>query len=74
MVNGFRLERKGTLDFDFVHGGCTVLNQLTIVPCFDRDDEKVCRRSNNPLGSFTRLPDSKHDHEYIHIASFDGET
>ena len=73
MVNGNRLERKGILDFNLFRGTCTVLNQLTIVLCFDRDAEKVCRQSNNPLGSFTRLPDSKDDHEYIQIASFDGK-
>ena len=73
MVNGNRLERKGILDFNHFRGACTLLNQLTIVLCFDRDAEKVCRQSNNPLGSFTRLPDSKDDHEYIQIASFDGK-
>ena len=57
MVNGKRLERKATLDFNFEEGGCTVLNQITIVLCFpDTYGEKdVCRQSNNPLRSFTRL-------------------
>ena len=74
MVNGNKLERKGTLKFNLFRGTCTVLNQVTIVLCFDRDDEKVCRQSNNPLGSFTRLPDSKQGHLYIDIASFDGKS
>ena len=39
MVNGNRLERKGSLDFDFHYGGCTVLNQLTIVLCFNYHEE-----------------------------------
>ena len=73
MVNGNRLERKGSLDFDFDNGGCTVLNQRTIVLCFDFYETKVCRQSNNPLGSFTKLPNSNHEHESTRIASFDGK-
>ena len=72
IVNGYRLERKATLDFDFTWGGCTVLNQTIIVLCFDMDEAKTCRQSNNPLGSFTTLPNSTYDHRFIRIASFDG--
>ena len=35
MVNGNRLDRKGTLNIYFYRGACTVLNQITIVLCFD---------------------------------------
>ena len=74
MVNGNRLERKATLDFDFVEGGCTVLNQRTIVLCFGESfNRDVCRQSNNPLGSFTKLPNSNYDHTWTRIASFDGK-
>ena len=73
MVNGNRLERKATLDFDFNAGGCTVLNQITIVLCFGAYETKVCRQSNNPLGSFTKLPNSNYDHQHTSIASFDGK-
>ena len=73
VVNGNRLERKGTLDFDFNGGGCTVLNQLTVVLCFDWDAFKTCRQSKNPLGSFTKLPNSNYDHYPTRIASFDGK-
>ena len=74
MVNGNRLELKATLDFNYEAGGCTVLNQITIVLCFSNYYETdVCRKSNNPLGSFTKLPNSNYKHEYIHIASFDGK-
>ena len=73
VVNGNRLERKGTLDFDFNGGGCTVLNQLTVVLCFDWDAFKTCRQSKNPLGSFTKLPNTNHHHGYTSIASFDGK-
>ena len=76
MVNGKRLERKATLDFNFEEGGCTVLNQITIVLCFpDTYGEKdVCRQSNNPLGSFTKLPNSIFSHGMTRIASFDGKS
>ena len=73
LVNGNRLERKGTLDFSFDAGGCTVLNQSTIVLCFDWVEKNVCRRSNNPLGSYTKLPDSNYNHQFTHIASYDGK-
>ena len=74
MVNGNRLERKGTLDFEFVEGGCTVLNQRTFVLCFGEPlNRDVCRQSNNPLGSFTKLPNSNYDHWRTRIASFDGK-
>ena len=73
MVNGNRLERKATLDFDFERGGCTVLNQITIVLCFSWNEYDVCRQSNNPLGSFTKLPNSNYDHWRTRIASFDGK-
>ena len=76
IVNGYRLERKATLDFNFEVGGCTVLNQITIVLCFpDTYGEKdVCRQSNNPLGSFTKLPNSIFSHGMTRIASFDGKS
>ena len=75
MVNGNRLERKATLDFDFQDGGCTVLNKQIIILCFSRKNRegKVCRQSNKPLGLFTKLPDSNYDHHSIRIASFDGK-
>ena len=74
MVNGNRLERKGTLDFDFETGGCAVLNQRTFVLCFGEPfNRDVCRQSNNPLGSFTKLPNSNFDHWRTRIASFDGK-
>ena len=76
-LNGNRLERKGTLEFDFL-GACTVLNQLTIVLCFDWTplvslSPRLCRKSNNPLGTFAKLPHSNYDHSWTRIASFDGK-
>ena len=73
MVTGNRLQRKTTLEFYFQFGSCTVLNQITIVLCFDKYGTKVCRQLNNPLGSYTKLPNSNFKHKYARIASFDGE-
>ena len=75
IVNGNRLERKGTLDFDFSLGGCTVLNQTTVVLCFGVYKEpSLCLHSNNPFGSFKNLPNSIYGHYGTRVASFDGRT
>ena len=73
MVNGYRLERKATLDFDFRKGGCTVLNEQIVVLCFHRYETKVCRQSNNPLALFAKLPDANYKHYAIRTASYDGK-
>ena len=73
MVNGNRFERKGKLDFNLHKGACTVLNQVTIVLCFDENRANLCRQSNTPLGLFTNLPNSTYNHAYIKIASVDGK-
>ena len=74
MVNGNRLERKATLNFECSSGACTVLNQKTILLCFGEPGVRdECRQSKNPLGSFTKLPKSNYGHKYTRIASFDGK-
>ena len=74
VVNGNRLERKGDLSFNFQSGGCTVLNQQIVVLCFGvyEIEKDVCRKSNNPIGPFTKLPNSNFSHRKARIASFDG--
>ena len=72
MVNGYRLERKGTLNFDFDAGGCTVLKEETIILCFDWRETKVCRKSNNPVGLFIKLSNSIYSHWVTKIASING--
>ena len=69
MLNGKRLERKGSLNFDFDAGGCSALKEESIVICFDWRDPKKCHKSNNPLGLFIKLPDSNHQHWVTKIAS-----
>ena len=73
MINGNRFERKGTLAFNLYTGSCTVLNQVTIVLCFDVNRSNLCQQSNTPLGLFTNLPNSTYIHPNIRIASFDGK-
>ena len=73
ILNGQRLERKATLDFNFQGGACTVLNHQIIVLCFHQYEKDLCHQSNNPLGAFTKLPKSKHRHQGARTASFDGE-
>ena len=74
MVKSNRLEQKASLDFNFHLGACTVLNQQTIILCFDNVEKRVCRQSNKPLGLFTKLRDSNYDHRVIRMASFDGKS
>ena len=73
IVNGNQLERKATLNFSFFYGGCTVLNQITIVLCFQHYETNVCRQSNNPFGSFIKLPSSNFYHSRARISSFEGK-
>ena len=74
MVNGNRLERKATLNFECSYAACTVLNQKTVLLCFGEPGIRdVCRQSNNPLGSFTKLPNSNYNHWKTRIASFEGK-
>ena len=73
MVNGNRLERKATLDFKFQEGGCTVLNEQTIVLCFGGSPWKVCQKLSHPLGSSTVTPITHYDHRYTRIAGFNGK-
>ena len=73
MVNANRLERKGSLDFSYRAGGCTVLSRQTIVLCFDWDAKNVCRKSNSPLGSFNKLPNTNYNHYWTTIASVNGK-
>ena len=74
VVNGNRLERKATLNFECSSGACTVLNQKTILLCFGEPGVRdECRQSNNPLESFTKLPKSNYNHWKTRIASFEGK-
>ena len=73
IVNGYRLKRVGSLDFNFYMGGCAVLNQVTVALCFDGYEKDLCRISNDPLGSYTKLPNSYFDHQRTRAAAVNGK-
>ena len=55
VVNGNRLERKGSLDFNFNTGGCTIINQQIIVLCFSWNVLQARLTLQLDLGSSLRL-------------------
>ena len=68
-VNGCSLETVGSLEFDFVGGGCTYANNQILL-CFHQDsDHKTCYSSMDPLGPFTTIQKSIYEHGYTRIAS-----
>ena len=69
-LNGYRLERIGSLTFDHYWGACSVMASQYIFLCFNFDskDTKRCRRSTEPNGTFTEVALSKHDHRYTQIS------
>ena len=66
-LNGYRLERIGTLSFDHFLGACSVMaDQLYL--CFssyDPRDFTRCRRSTGPLETFTEIAPANQKHRSI---------
>ena len=62
-----RLNRIGTLPFDFALGACTVVNQQ-IMMCFHQSTPKKCRLTTN-FKTFTDVSKSLYDHRGIRIAT-----
>ena len=68
-VQGCTIQRIGTLEFDHDGGGCTT-NKNDIYLCFSWEgDEKLCRKSSDPLGSFEKIGRSQFSHTLTGIAS-----
>ena len=68
-VQGCSIQRIGTLEFDHDGGGCTT-NMNDIYLCFSWEgDEKLCRKSNDPLGSFDKIGRSQFPHALTGMAS-----
>lgn len=73
------LDRIGDLPFDFIWGACTVGPEDKIFLCFSStqtgyfNQTKLCHASNTPLGDFVKVPDSVLPHEFIKIASSEGQ-
>ena len=74
-LNGCQLDRIGSLAFDHMYGACTVFDQSFIYLCFNNNstDYKKCRVGFDPLGSFTEITSTTHDHRTINIAASDCE-
>ena len=72
------LKTVGQLGFRMIAGACAQRNDTEIFICFeDKDDEKThknCHRSNDPLGDFTKLPNSAYKHGSIRIATTSGKS
>ena len=72
-VNGNRLERMGSLDFDFYAGACAVINDDKVYLCFNYDvyddSQKLCRFSSRPEENFQEIAKSTHEHGTTSIAA-----
>ena len=64
-LTGHKLERVGSLAFDLTGGACNVMANQYILLCFNLNGgSKLCRRSTDPLKTFTEEPLSNHEHRY----------
>ena len=74
-LSGLNLKRIGELAFDHYRGACSVMNNQFIFLCFntdrDRKDTKRCRRATGPLGTFSEVASTNHDHRSILTSSSD---
>ncbi len=62
----------GTIPFDHEWGACDSSNGL-IVLCFDYYDNRQCRQSSTPLGSWSEMTPSTFDHKLTQIATSPGK-
>ena len=75
-LNGYRLEKIGTLPFEHFRGACSVMANQFIYLCFnfasyyvDPTDWKRCRWATGPLETFTEITLSNYDHIHTPISS-----
>ena len=68
MLNGCKLERIGTLEFEHWLGACAVANHQILL-CFNLsiNDGKKCRTANSPTGQFSEISSSNFDHQQTRI-------
>ena len=76
IINGCRLERVDSLDFDQTYGGCANVNDQSIYLCFNREpaDNKKCRVANDPFGTFQEIEETAYNHKETLIGASRGET
>ena len=72
MINGNRLERKGSLNFGFQFGGCAVLNEETIIMCFGDAPHYNCQMLSHPLDSSYNTTKSYYEHAQARISGMNG--
>ena len=68
-LTGCELRRIGSLKFNHAYGSCSTFGDREILLCFDWNDNKQCRSAVDPLGDFTKIEPSTHEHEYARTAS-----
>ena len=75
-LNGYKVERIGTLPFDQWIGGCTVMANQFIFLCFNNNynDYKRCRRSTGPLETFSEVPLAQYSHSDVPPSSSESKS
>ena len=68
-VTQCELRRIGSLDFDHDSVACSNVDDREIYLCFDKKDQKQCLTGNDPLGKFTKITSSTHDHVWARTAA-----
>ena len=63
------LRKIGTLDFDHDRGACSNVDDRQIYLCFDFNHIRQCRSAVDPLGNFTEIAPSTHNHASISTAA-----
>ena len=63
-LNGCKLERVASLNFQFVFGGCANVDERQIYLCFSEnlEDSDQCRYAEDPIENFTEVTRSNFDH------------
>ena len=75
-INGCRLERVGSLDFDQSYGGCANVNDQSIYLCFNSApaDYKQCRVANDPFETFHEIDETVYNHRETLIGASRGKS
>ena len=72
-VKNCSLQRIGSLSFNFSDGGCAAVNENAIYLCFDWDDTKQCHVGTDPVGFFSKIPESQFAHDHTRVAANEGK-
>ena len=75
-LNGCKLEREGSLNFNHRMAACANMNDEAIFLCFNDEnssDTTKCRKGNNPTGSFVELSPSNSEHRHSRLGVSQGK-